>query len=61
MSWGGPSDEFRMYDNSDKIQYWFLDWFDGASIEVDDFEVVQLMNNEIERKSYEDKIKSFFP
>ena len=48
MSWGGPSDEFRMYDNSDKIQYWFLDWFDGAFIEVDDIEVVDLVNSYIE-------------
>lgn len=34
LSWGGPSDEFRFYcdENLDpyKIEYWFLDWFDGA-------------------------------
>ena len=36
LSWGGPSDEFRFYVNPDltpyKIEYWFLDWFDGAPI-----------------------------
>jgi hypothetical protein len=36
ISWGGPSDEFRFYVNLDfsvhRIEYWFLDWFDGASI-----------------------------
>ena len=38
LSWGGPSDEFRIYANQSgpyrwhvyKLEYWFLDWFDGA-------------------------------
>ena len=38
LSWGGPSDEFRIYANKKgsydwtvyRIEYWFLDWFDGA-------------------------------
>jgi hypothetical protein len=34
LSWGGPSDEFRFFVNPDfschRIEYWFLDWFDGA-------------------------------
>jgi hypothetical protein len=34
LSWGGPSDEFRFFANPDlschRIEYWFLDWFDGA-------------------------------
>jgi len=34
LSWGGPSDEFRFYCDAEshcyKIEYWFLDWFDGA-------------------------------
>ena len=34
ISWGGPSDEFRFYVDESykpyKIEYWFLDWFDGA-------------------------------
>ena len=35
LSWGGPSDEFRFYGSDersvpDRIEYWFLDWFDGA-------------------------------
>ena len=32
LSWGGPSDECRIY--SDIIEYWYMDWFDGACIEV---------------------------
>jgi len=36
LSWGGPSDEFRFYadENLDpaRIEYWFMDWFDGAKI-----------------------------
>jgi hypothetical protein len=39
LSWGGPSDEFRIYtaqnDHSvDVIEYHFMDWYDGASINV---------------------------
>lgn len=34
LSWGGPSDEFRYFVDYDgeiyRIEYWFLDWFDGA-------------------------------
>jgi hypothetical protein len=34
LSWGGPSDEFRIYVNQDKeidiIEYWYMDWFDSA-------------------------------
>lgn len=34
LSWGGPSDEFRFFVNPDlschRIEFWFLDWFDGA-------------------------------
>jgi len=34
ISWGGPSKEFRFYVNPDlscyMIEFWFLDWFDGA-------------------------------
>ena len=39
LSWGGPSTEFRIYTdkdlNIDHIEYWYLDWFDGASIVVE--------------------------
>ncbi len=41
FSWGGPSDEIRYYkaDNSnkatyDQITYVYMDWFDGAEIQV---------------------------
>ena len=33
LSWGGPGDEIRIY-NKDRIEYWYLDWFDGAFIKV---------------------------
>ena len=39
LSWGGPSDEFRIYttqyaDEIDVIEYHYMDWFDGAFINV---------------------------
>ena len=48
LSWGGPSDEFRIYTNNEKniefVEYWFLDWFDGASIKVNDQEVLNMID-----------------
>ena len=32
LSWGGPSTECRIYSNL--TEYWYMDWFDGACIEV---------------------------
>ena len=38
FSWGGPSDELRAYVNRDdrihRLEYWYLDWFDGAQLLV---------------------------
>ena len=38
LSWGGPGDEFRFYADENKqltrIEYWFLDWLDGAKVRV---------------------------
>lgn len=33
MSYGGPSDEIRFYENGD-IEYWYLNWFDGACVDI---------------------------
>ena len=36
ISYGGPQDEFRFFCDETrtpvKVEYWFLDWFDGAKI-----------------------------
>jgi len=38
LSWGGPSDEFRIYTDMNKtihdVEYCYLDWHDGACTEV---------------------------
>ena len=39
LSWGGPSDELRFY-GSGEVVYAFLDWFDGATIDVTNNEVI---------------------
>ena len=48
LSWGGPSDEFRIFTDHEKniqsVEYWFLDWFDGASIKVNDQEVLDMIS-----------------
>jgi len=48
LSWGGPSDEIRFYGEVqgfraalDRADYHFMDWFDGAKINVTDEPVVQ--------------------
>ena len=47
LSWGGPSYEFRIYTDNKKniqsVQYWYLDWFDGASITVNDEEIINII------------------
>ena len=38
FSWGGPSDELRAFVNEHKeihrLEYWYMDWFDGAKLQV---------------------------
>ena len=33
LSWGGPSEEFRIYEDG-TIEFWYMDWFDGACVDV---------------------------
>ena len=44
LSWGGPSDEFRLFDNGD-LEYWYLDWSDGACVPVKDEIFENIMAN----------------
>ena len=44
LSWGGPSDEFRLFDD-DSLEYWYLDWGDGASVDVTDDIFKNIMSN----------------
>jgi len=31
LSWGGPSEEFRVY-RGEPVEFWYLDWYDGAKV-----------------------------
>ena len=50
LSWGGPSDEFRIYTTCehskeiDYIEYWYMDWFDGAKVDADDDIIQDICN-----------------
>ena len=33
ISWGGPSEEIRYHDDG-IVEFWFLDWFDGACVQL---------------------------
>ena len=44
LSWGGPSEEFRLFDNGD-LEYWYMDWFDGACVKVQDEIFENIMEN----------------
>lgn len=35
LSTGGPADGFRFFENEDRIEYYFQDWFDGATEELE--------------------------
>ncbi len=33
LSWGGPSEEFRYFDqDGGRVEFWLLDWWDGAAL-----------------------------
>ena len=42
FSWGGPSDELRGFVNEHgelhRVEYWFMDWMDGAKLDVTNFD-----------------------
>ena len=41
LSWGGPADELRYFVKSEDVvvvEYWYLDWHDGAHIVLADEE-----------------------
>jgi len=44
LSYGGPSQEFRLFDNGD-LEFWHLDWFDGACVQVKDEIFENIMAN----------------
>lgn len=48
ISWGGPSEEFRFYVNPDLscycVEFWYLDWFDGAPRTLCDSDKALLMD-----------------
>jgi len=46
ISFGGPSEEIRFYGaptdvHPARIEFWYLDWFDGAPLDVTDDEIAQ--------------------
>lgn len=45
ISYGGPSDEFRFYGDPEgrvhRVEYWHMDWYDGASVTVTDHPTVK--------------------
>ena len=57
ISWGGPSEEIRFYVSPfgnqwgmtafalHRAEFWYLDWFDGASVDVTRNETVRTLFN----------------
>ena len=64
ISYGGPSEELRFYQNG-TVEFWFLDWFDGAHKNISSMDWVQwlkqyledieLLTNEAFYKAWEDQ------
>ena len=48
LSYGGPSDELRALVNENKeihrLEYWFLDWYDGAHVVLDEKKNARMWN-----------------
>lgn len=73
ISWGGPSDEIRMYGSPsrwgfrlERAEYWFLDWFDGAKIDVTSEPCVRWLWNEFNdtetlQHTYDEAMKDYEP
>ena len=44
ISWGGPSEEYRIftddYYNIERVEYWFLDWFEGIHKVLDEDNII---------------------
>ena len=40
ISYGGPSEELRFYQNG-TVEFWFLDWYDGAHKDITSLDWVQ--------------------
>lgn len=57
ISTGGPGTEIRYYENGD-IEYWLLDWFDGACVDVTDDEIAQWIWDWLEPWAESEKQKS---
>ena len=36
LSWGGPQDYFLYFPKLERIEYHYLDWYDGASLVLDE-------------------------
>ena len=51
LSWGGPGDELRFY--GDRVEYWFLDWFDGASRDVSHLVWVKWLRDDFSELFYD--------
>jgi len=55
LSYGGPSQEIRFYVSQDdegnlhhtpyKIEFWHLDWYDGASVDITDSQLAKDLYN----------------
>lgn len=50
ISYGGPSSELRFF--SDRTEYVFMDWFQGAGIETNEFDVVRQEFEDLEMIDY---------
>ena len=50
ISWGGPSEEFRKFD--DRIEFCYLDWFVGYSLDVSEDDTINQLFDYFEDLGY---------
>lgn len=51
ISYGGPSTEIRFFCDAERkpyrVEYWYLDWFDGASVDITEHPITALLQTEL--------------
>ena len=47
ISYGGPSEELRFYQNG-TVEFWFLDWYDGAHKDITSLDWVRWLKEHLQ-------------
>ena len=59
LSYGGPTEEYRITRDESRavrfVEFWYLNWFDGASVDVNDNDVLEVLDHLLEGREHNDE------